>query len=64
MTRYWNSIENPDKVLDFQMCVRFQLRKNASNLERLTMNKIVLLLSITLNFTKEDFYDVTGFLMV
>ena len=64
LIRYLNSIDKYDKVLDLHIRVGFQLRKNASNLERLTMNKIVILLRITLNFTKEVFYGVTGFFMV
>ena len=44
------------------MRVGFQLSKSARNLKRPTIIKIGLLSRITLNFTKEDFYGVTGFL--
>ena len=57
-------MENSYKVLDCHMVVGFQLRKNASNLKRLTMIKIRILLRITLNHSREDFCGVTGFFMV
>ena len=64
MTGYCNSIDNSYKVLDFHTRVRFQLRKNTSNLKRLTIIKIGILTRVTLNHTKEDFYGVTVFFMV
>ena len=54
-TRYWNSIDNSDEVLDFHMRIGFQLRKNTSNLKRFTIIKIGLLSRITLIFTKGMF---------
>ena len=48
--------------MDVHILVGFQLRKNASNLKRITIIKIGLLPMITLNHIKGDFYGITGFL--
>ena len=63
MTSYWNSTNKFENVVDFYMHVGFQLRKNASNIKRLTTISIGILSRIKLNHTKDDFYGVTGCLM-